>query len=260
MDEKPTGYVTVQRALQILTCFLTPNEKFSTQEISERIGFHKSAVSRLLRVMEYYGFLQRDEDNKKYSLGKTIAELGRISTQYISANLVSIAKPFADRLRDEVDEDIPFVVLSGNQIVVVYTALCSRLLRIGFSLGEIVPPHIDAGAKAILAYSDDIVRDRFIKPRATFKRFTEKTITKRSELLKVFEQVRREGVAYDFGEFHPDVIAFSAPVFNHENKAVAAITIGGPSSRISKLIGTEVVDLLKETAGRISNKLLSSNP
>jgi len=101
-------------------------------------------------------------------LGKAVAELGRISTHSISTNLVNIAKPFADRLKDQIGEDVPFVALSGNKIVVVYLSICSRLLRVGFTLGEIIPPHADAGAKAILAFSDDSVRNKIIKPRATF--------------------------------------------------------------------------------------------
>lgn len=259
MDEKPTGYITVQRALEILTCFLqSSNVQLSTQELSNMICFHKSSVSRLLRVMEYYGFLRRDKISKKYSLGKTITSLGRISAQSMTSNLLNIAKPYVDRLRDKLDEDIPFDVLSGNRIVLIYVAKCSHPLQVAFKVGDIVPPHVGAGAKAILAFADKNIRDNFIKPRATFKRFTSRTITKRSEFLEQLSIIRKEGVAYDLGEFSSDIYAVAAPVFNHDNKVVAAITIGGPSSRLSSLFKTDAIGLLKETAENISNDLFST--
>ncbi|MFC1868815.1 IclR family transcriptional regulator [Thermodesulfobacteriota bacterium] len=259
MSQKPTTYVTVQRALEILTCFLHTDEKLSTQELSNLIGFHKSAMSRLLRVMEYYGFLRRDEVTKKYSLGKTIFDLGRVSSRSMTANLLDIAKPYIDGLRDKLDEDIPFDVISGDRIVLIYAAEGSQPLRIAFKVGDRVPPHVGAGAKAILAFSEEDVIARIIKPRARLKRYTPNTITKRSELMDQFKRIRAEGVAYDLGEFNPDITAVAAPVFNHEDKAVAAVNLGGPTQRISALFGTSAIDQLKETAAKISNELCFPN-
>ena len=259
VPQKPTTYVTVQRALEILTCFLHSDEKLSTQELSDLVGFHKSAMSRLLRVMEYYGFLRRDEITKKYSLGETISALGRISSRSMTANLLDIAKPYITGLRDKLDEDIPFEVISGNRIVLIYSAECSQPLRIAFKVGDRIPPHVGAGAKAILAFSEKDVIAGVIKPRAKLKRYTQHTITKRSELMDQFKKIRDEGVAYDLGEFNLDINAAAAPVFNHDNKAVAAVTIGGPAHRISALFGTSAIDMLKETAAKISDKLGSPN-
>lgn len=258
MAQKPTAYATVQRALEILTCFLHKGEQLGTQELSDLIGIHKSAMSRLLRVLEYYGYLRRDRTTRKYSLGKTIADLGRVCSQSMTVNLLDIAKPYIDGLRDKLDEDIPFDIIFGDRIVLIYVAECSHPLRIAFKVGDVVPSHIGAGAKAILAFSEENTVARIIKPRTTFKRYTEKTITRRSELIDLFKKIRDEGVAYDLGEFNIDTNAVAAPVFNHENKAVAAITIGGPAQRISALFGTDAIDLLKETAAKISDELCSS--
>lgn len=259
MSQRPTTYVTVQRALEILTCFLHTDEKLSTQELSDLVGFHKSAMSRLLRVMEYYGFLRRDEITKKYSLGKTISALGRVSSRSMTANLLDIAKPYIDGLRDKLDEDIPFEVISSDRIVLIYVAEGHQPLRIAFKVGDRIPPHVGAGAKAILAFSDEDIINGIIKPRTKLKRYTPKTITKRSELMVQFKTIREEGVAYDLGEFNIDSTAFAAPVFNHEGKAVAAVTIGGPTQRISALFGTSAVDLLKETVAKLSDELCSPN-
>ena len=259
MSQKPTTYVTVQRALETLTCFLHTDEKLSTQELSDLVGFHKSAMSRLLRVMEYYGFLRRDESTKKYSLGKTISALGRVSARAMSANILDIAKPYIDDLRDKLDEDIPFEVISGERIVLIYSAEGSQPLRIAFKVGESIPPHVGAGAKAILAFSEEDIIAGIIKPRAKLKRYTAHTITKRSKLWAQFKKIRDDGVAYDLGEFNLDVNAVAAPVFNHEGKAVAAVTLGGPAQRIAALFGTSAIDLLKSTATKISDELCSPN-
>jgi DNA-binding IclR family transcriptional regulator len=259
MVQKPKDYATVQRALELLNCFTRSNQELGLQELSTLIGFHKSAVSRIMKVLEYYGYVQRNPSTKKYSLGKTIADLGMVATHSVSSNLLAIARPHIDHLRDQVREDVAFEVLMGNHTVFLYIAETSQPLRIGFRAGVSPPRHVAAGSKAILAFADRDTRDLLLKPRTTFKRYTTNTITKRSLLLKELEQVKSEGVAYDRGEYHDDVFAVAAPVLKHDNQPIAAVTIGVPSTRTESTFNAEVIGLLKTTANLISGKLFYSD-
>jgi len=241
------------RVCQILTLIGQSKNGLKNAEIAKALSIPTSSTSGLLASLVNQKFLLLDSETHKYSLGNTISALGRVSSRSMTANLLHIAKPYIDGLRDKLDEDIPFEVISGDKIVLIYVAECSQPLRIAFKVGDRIPPHVGAGAKAILAFSEEDIIAGIVKPRAKLKRYTPHTITKRSELMDQFKKIRDEGVAYDLGEFNLDINAVAAPVFNHEDKAVAAVTIGGPAQRISALFGTSAIDLLKETAAKISH-------
>ncbi len=102
MKRKPDDYSSVQKAIEILMAFTPHNQEMGTLELSQKLGFHKSSVSRLLGVLTYHCLLQQDPITKKYKLGKATADLGLAISRSHSTQLVSIAQPFIDRLRDSV--------------------------------------------------------------------------------------------------------------------------------------------------------------
>ena len=68
--------------------------------------------------------------------------------------------------------------------------------------------------------------------------------------------MRKEGVAFTHGERHIDVDVIAAPVFNHEKRPVAAAIISTPTTEMEYLMKSNAISLLKETAAKISARLL----
>ena len=53
-----TAHRAVEKALDLLIAFTPYNREMGTLELSEKMGFHKSTVSRLLHVLTRKGLLQ----------------------------------------------------------------------------------------------------------------------------------------------------------------------------------------------------------
>jgi len=98
------------------------------------------------------------------------------------------------------------------------------------------------------AIVDDLLKNKL-------KRYTRKTITDPRVLKRRLNDVRKTGVAFDYGELDPDMQGMAAPVFNYEKRPVAAVVTVGPASRMKSLMGSEAVSLLKASAGKISSML-----
>ena len=94
--------------------------------------------------------------------------------------------------------------------------------------GATFPLHCTANGKAILATLPIEEVKKLLPEQLT--PFNEKTITKRDELLKELEQVRKEGVAFTREEHIHGVCAVGAVVFDNL-KNVSAISIPLPSTR-----------------------------
>jgi len=256
MQLKANTHQSLERALGILLAFTPNNQEMGTVEVSEKVGLHKSTVARLLQVLTQNGFLQQNPGTKKYSLGRSAAEIGQALAQSLDSHLISIAQPFIDDLRNSIGETVALEVFSGNTTTLAYSAKGSRLVQVSFRVGDRLPVHVAAGARAIIAFlSPDFVESLIPKKLV---RFTPQTITNRKALLKQLVEIRKSGLAFDRGERDIDVHVIAAPVFNHENKPVAAVVIPVPVSRQEALVDSRTISLLKETTAAISAQLLYS--
>ena len=239
--------------MEILLAFTPYNQEMGTVEISKKLGFHKATVSRILFILIRYGFLQQNPQTKKFMLGPSIINLGWAINQFLDTNLVHIAKPYIDHLRSTLKETVVLEVLAGNSTVMAYIAEGPRPVRIAGSIGDRIPIHAAAGAKAILAFSPHEVRDSILN--GEMPRFTPNTITDPEMLKRQLQDIRRQGFSFDNEEIDVGINAVGAPIFNYEEKPVAAVVVAGPSPRVTWDGDSPIVSPLKDTAAKISAQL-----
>jgi IclR family KDG regulon transcriptional repressor len=257
MKQLSTTHRSVERALEILSAFTPHNPPMGTVELSAMLGVHPSTVSRLLRVLTLHGFLQHDAITKKYILGKSSADLGRAVLQSLSGHLVSIAQPFIDDLRNCTGETAALEIMSGDSTILAYMARGRRLLQVSFNLGDRLPVHVAAGAKAVLAFSPPEKVNSLLK--GNLERFTPHTIRDPKALMRQLGEIREHGIAFDRGERDIDVHAIAAPIFNHRKRPVAAVVLSFPANRAQALNQSKLISRLKNSAKRISTHLLYSD-
>lgn len=241
---------SASRILSILMSFRHDNSPKGINEISKQTGLSLSTASRLVHLLEGQGFLQSDPWNNKFSLGRAVFDLGQALTESLRNNLVTIAKPDIDALRDSLGLNVALEVLLGNSTVLAYTAYGRQRHSFGPVVGQRMPVHVAAGAKAILAFSSPEFVDEVL--RGELVQLTPKTITDAQVLKKQLAQFRRQGVAFDYGEGTLDLHVLAAPVFNYEEKPVAAVATGDLAHKIKGHFDDRVISLVKETAGKIS--------
>ncbi|MFC1867476.1 IclR family transcriptional regulator [Thermodesulfobacteriota bacterium] len=247
---------SVERALRLILAFLPDDRDMGTVELSNILGLPPSTVSRLLHILIKHGFLQQDQITKKYKLGKSCADIGKAITRSVRGNLVAIAKPHLDDLRNTVGDTVSLEVMLRDGTFIAYRAKGPHLIQVLFDPGELLPIHVAVGAKAVLAFSPPNVFNRLIKGK--LKRFTPNTITNPEALKANLEEIRQKGYAWDKAELDINVYALGAPIFDYQKRPVAAIVIAAPIDRMKAHIKGNVVSLLKETAMKISSLLFYS--
>jgi DNA-binding IclR family transcriptional regulator len=210
-------------------------------------------VSRLLCVLESYGFLQQNPQTRKFTLGSSITELGWAVNQSLDSNLIRVAIPYIDKLRATLEETVVLEVASARSSIICYMAEGPGPIRIKGTIGDRHWYHAAAGAKAILAFSSPEFRDEILGEKLIPS--TPNTITDRSALEEQLKQIRRQGFSFDNEERNISIRAFGCPVFDHEGKAVAGIAVAGPIQRITWDKRSTIVPLMKETAAKISAQL-----
>ena len=243
----------IEKALKILSTFIPYNQECGTTEISRKLGFHKATVSRILLTLTEHRFLEQNYQTKKFRLGPVAMNLGIAVRRSLKSDLVHIAKPFIDELRDQLKESVLMEILSKDHTIIAYIAEGPRRVRLAGTIGDYLPIHVAAGAKAILAFSPPQVKSSFLNKK--MPRLTPHTITDPQTLDRQFREIKKCGVSFDEEEHDLDINAIGAPVFNGEKFPVAAVVVAGPKTRVSCHSDTPIAIQLKKTAARISERL-----
>ena len=253
MQYSKNTHHSLEKALKLLLSFMPYNQQAGTLELSSRLGLDKSTVSRLLGVLESYGFLQQNLQTRKFTLGPSISELGWALNESLNSHLIRVAIPLVDQLRNSLEETIVLEVASGQSTIIGYMAEGPGPIRIKETIGGRHWYHAAAGAKAILAFSPVEFRNDILQQELI--RCTPNTTVDRNALEKEMRVIRRQGFSFDDEERNIGIRAFGCAVFNHEGKPVAGLVAAGPLQRITWNRRSAIIPLLKEAATQLSEQL-----
>ncbi len=242
----------LDRAFIILE-LLSDGKPRTVLEVSKGIGLSMSTTYRLLSTLSSYDYLYRDQFDR-YSLGLACLELARA---YQSSNdLRKIALAEMENLRDELKETVHLAVL--NKMEVVYIEKLPGLHPVGLlgsQVGGRGPAYCTGVGKALLAYEEpEKIREYYNKH--DLQKFTPNTITDIAQLLEDLEQVKLNGYSFDEKEHEIEVCCVAAPIFDINQKVVAALSVSGPSTRMDPIRENEnIIRKVKETVFEISRQL-----
>jgi DNA-binding IclR family transcriptional regulator len=244
---------SIEKALEVLLAFVPYNGELGTGEISQKLGLHVATASRILRILASKGFLQQDPATKKFTLGPAASDIGRAYNTGLNTNFVQLAKPYIDKLRSTLEETVVLEVLSGTSSVMAYVTEGPQRVRIAGTVGDRLPAHAAAGAKAILASAPEEMVDRFLAGELT--QLTSNTITDLKAYKRELEETRRRGYSLDREEIDIGINAIGVPIFGNDRVPIAAVVVVGPSRRITGRKDSAVVIRAKATATGISQQL-----
>jgi len=220
---------SLDRAVSVLEVLGQSDAPLSLAEICQRMNLHKSTAHRSLMVLERSALIERTQENR-YRLGLKLYELGNRAVEQI--DLRARVQPFFRRLASQVGETVHLSVLQRTSIVYLDKVEPNRRVCLSSKTGTSNPVYCTSMGKAMLAFQPEEIIDEIVA-RIRFVRYTPKTLTSREALLKALERVRRRGYAIDDEEIELGVRCIGAPIFNENHLAIAAVSVSGPSSRIT---------------------------
>lgn len=216
----------VAKALETLEVLQAGNGPMALHEVAERIQLSKTSTFRLLRTLESSGCLTAGEWGR-YSLAPGIHSV--VSTQTV-ARLLRAAVPRLRHLSRQLRETTSLAALFDNRIEVIAVTESPQPLRMSNIVGHILPPHASSLGKAITAHQTDERREKLLRSYGTY-RFTEHTITDRTELDREFARIREQSFATDLEESVSDGHCFAVPIFGAAGEVGAAVSLSLPKSR-----------------------------
>lgn len=242
---------SVARAFAILD-ILSPrgNSGLALMDTAMQLHMSKSTTHRYLITLEKLGAVERD-DKDRFRLGLKMIELaGLVLSQN---NLHKMGEAFLNELADRTHETVHLAVPSGTDVVYIAKADSARSIRMVSHIGSKAPMYCTSLGKAILAHSSPELVDKVI--HAGLAPRTPHTITSQQALSDELERVRLQGYAMDSEENEIGVSCIGTPIFDYNSRVIGAISVSGPTERMTPSRRFELVPIIRDAGVRLSNRM-----
>lgn len=224
---------SLDRALDILILLYHKKREMGVTEISKELGVYKSTIHRTLYTLENKGFVNQNLDNGKYWLGVKLYAIGMVVGEKLS--IKELVKPYVKELNMEFNEVVNVSILEENsddcpRSIVIHKEYGSNQLQsVNPTVGSSCECYCSSVGKCLMAFND-INYKSFNDLQ--IKKYTETTIENWDEMLTVLEKIRKDGYAIDNEELEHGLTCIGAPILDKDNKAIAAISLSGPTIRM----------------------------
>jgi DNA-binding IclR family transcriptional regulator len=239
---------TVDRALQLLQAFETPEQELGVTELAGALGVHKSTVSRLAATLAARGFLERAPGSESFRLGPELARLGLLADRG-GTDLVELARPAMGRLAADTGETVNLALLDGDEAVNVAQADGRHIVGVGSWTGRRTALHCTANGKVLLAFTGRPL------PEGKLRAFTERTIVSRPALERELRRVRARGYATAAGELEEGLHAIAVPLLDRGDRCLGALSVSGPAYRLPPAALAALAERCRRAAAEIESRL-----
>jgi len=246
------GPSTVKRALSIL--FILKNEKdgLRMMDLATKLNLNRSTVYRLVSALTESGMVKQDPATQRYSLGLKLIELA--GHMLAEMKVREVAQPFLQKLMQISRETVHLGILERGEVVYIDKIDGPEPVRLLTHVGKALPAYVTSMGKAIMAYLPEEELEEVLNQQS-FEAITKNTITNKQAFRDHLKLVRSVGYATDHEENRPTACCLGAPVFDFVGKVIAAVSVSGPSFRLTPKRMRELSGLVKSTASEISKSL-----
>ncbi|MPY90616.1 MAG: helix-turn-helix domain-containing protein [Luteitalea sp.] len=254
VDKKPDKNVVpmLVKAFSLLEDFRQKPEGLSYVELVERHrGISKVSVYRILCSLEALGYLEKDDDSKRYQLGSKFIELGSLTEKRL--DIIRLAEPYMRKIRDTWGENVNLAKIQAGELVYLRSLEGTYPIVVRELTSRNVAVYSSALGKAILADLAPLERDAFVS-RIQFKKLTPNTITDKETFMRDLERSVRTGYAIDDEENTVGVRCVGSAILDGRDCPVAALSVTGPATRMTQMraqeIGSQLAKICREISAR----------
>jgi len=241
----------LDRGLTILDLLADTGGELGVTDLARRLGVHKSTAYRLLATLQGHDLVDQTPDTEKYRLGHGLVRLAGSVTA--AMDLVKASRPGLRDLASATEETINLAILQGDQVINIdQITPVNQLVNVNW-VGKQTPLHCTSNGKVLLAFMPGEERWRLLQ--RPLQRVTPRTIVDPKLLERQLLRVQNEGYAFTLEELELGLNAVAAPVRGADGHVIAAVSVSGPSYRVTPQRLPELGELARRTADSVSRRM-----
>ncbi|WP_027833889.1 IclR family transcriptional regulator [Maritalea myrionectae] len=243
---------SLDRAFGLLNIIADAPEGIALGALAQQADLAPSTTHRLLGALEGQGMVAFDAQAGAWQIGLGAFQIGAAFLH--RREFVAAARAPMRRLMQESGETVNLAILNRGTVVFVAQIECDEVMRMAVKIGSVGPLHASAVGKAMLAFGAAEEVDN-LTANLHFPRLTDKTILDLPAFENELETVKNQGFAVDDEEQSLGLRCIAAPVFNEFAEPVCALSISGPTVRVTQERTAELAEMVINAAHRVTTKL-----
>lgn len=231
---------------------LAEEQEVSAGRLADLIGEPRSTVYRLLSSLQTLDMVEPGSRRGTYRLGLKLLRLGSAVVARFDERQAAL--PVMERVHEETEETVFLCIRRGYEAVCIERIDGRWVQSMALRLGGSLPLHVGAAPRALLAFESRDFWEEYLG-RGRLEPFTQSTPVSRTELLGALEAVRESGASISDGDVVIGMASVGAPIFDHNGKVCAALSMSGPQPAILGENAENSCALVAGAAGDISRAL-----
>ena len=253
--EKPSqgrgGVGVLHKTLDIIETLKMSQDGTGLADLSRSVDLPKATVYRILTTLEGRGYLDRGDD-ASYRLARKFFDLRRDSP--IEEQVAEAAREPMQKLMEWSRETVNLGIIDAGEVVVISTAESPQAFRMVSKVGNRRCLHTTGLGKVMLAEMSEQEALRLLKLKG-MPRLTPHSIVTKAAILEELAQIRSQGFAVDDRENELEGRCVAAPIRGPGGRAIAAMSVSGPVSRMESARLDMVRRRLLQACAQISRSI-----
>ncbi|MGW2260788.1 IclR family transcriptional regulator [Streptomyces sp. NPDC001780] len=219
----------LSRGLRVIRTLAASRQGMTLQQLHEELSVPIGSMHRVLAALTEERYVTRSPVNRRYFLGPAAAELAAVSSVPLGS-VVTPPAPMEEAARAS-GETVFLTELIGLRLVCVALVESRHPLRLFVRVGQNMPPHAAASARAILAYQPPETVGLVLGDHG-LTACTPQTPHTADQVPAHLAEVRSRGYDVCDNELDDHVWAVSAPVFTSTSRTVSSVTLAAAGHRM----------------------------
>jgi DNA-binding IclR family transcriptional regulator len=239
----------LDKAVEVLDLLASSSDGLTMAEIVSRSGRSMGELYRLVVALERHNLIGRDEERDRYTLSLRLFEMAHRHPP--TERLIKQAQPVLDELSQAIEQSCHLAVLNQLRVLVVAAAQSPLPMQYSVRIGSQFPALEASSGVVLLAFAPRAMVDGAL---------AELSETAQRAMLRRMESVRQTGCERIGSSVVSGIVNLSAPVFDHRDCAVAALTVPYLGQRYARTSVEAAEEMLLARAKRLSSTLGAANP
>lgn len=245
------GASVVVNAIAVLKTFSAEEPLLGVTEIANRVGMHKSTVSRMLATLEQENLVERDPETRRFRLGLgLIAVAGPLLAEMDERR---VAYPVLRRLTEQTGETSALMLWNGDEAICVEQIAGQHQIKHTTPLGARYRDALSASVQVFLSsLPAERVRELLRSGTISFPGMDDAGLAAYQERL---QEVAARGWAENYGETSMDEVGVAAPAYDHRGDVAAVVLIPAPRFRVSRERLADLGEACVAAASQVTTRL-----
>ena len=258
--ERPasTGIQSIENGTPVLRALVQAKGPLSLTAIASASGMAPGKAHKYLASYIRAGLVVQNESGGRYDLGPFALELGVAAMRRI--DVMEIAQPALDDLRNSLGHTTSLAIWANHGPTIMRIAETPDILSVAVRFGTVMPLLTSSFGRIFAAYMDrrmtqGMLQAELADPNGMAAQAGLKSLADVEAMVSQF-RARRMSVAENLST--PGRAALSAPIFDHNNRMVAAIAVIAVQGRLDLAVEGRPARELANTARKLSQRLGAS--